>query len=589
MRIINKKYLYIIFALLLPYWLYAGNKDTCFQALKKDRQKLQSIARQLDNYDRDNYYYTLPLHNRNYNFDSLQDWEHTLKNINYHCDNQLRKMQYNINAYPCIPNIYYLKALALFYVKDYPQAQETYATLLEKYVQDTTFYIEIMCRYINCTYLMGEYEQASFMLDTLTLQYDSSLLMNNLTYLYTATDLYLEWEQWDKAIPVLQQLLNNKIPYALKTRVWFILGQIYESQKQYDNAIEHFRTVTNRNVASLNMRSYAILHQHFCQLDKEKHYQDSIEQEIYKLNNPTPTTFEPSVVESSSEHNNFENQYPYYFNDLASMFFFEDTEEDPDDSTYWDDFEDEEMSAALLDSIFENWDSISIHIPRTDFSTMKDTLYLPLVGPGYKLPKFNSLVSKFGWRKRRYHYGVDTKNQMYDSIYCVFDGVVRIAKRNRTYGNVVIVRHYNGMETFYAHCSKLLVNPNEEVKAGDVIALVGSTGRSTGPHLHFETRYKGTPINPEFIIDFENNKLRSDTLLICKETFSLKKSSGSARTSSAGNTGTSYSGNAAYYTVRYGDTLSSIAQKYHTSVSNIKRMNGLRSDFIREGQKLRVR
>ena len=207
--------------------------------------------------------------------------------------------------------------------------------------------------------------------------------MNNLPYLFTATDLYLEWEQWDKAIPVLQQLLGTPISYALKTRVWFILGQIYENQKQYDNAIEHFKIVSGRNVSSVNMRSYAILHQHFCQLDKEKHYQDSIEQEIYKLNHPTPPTFEPSIVESSSEHNNFENQYPYYFNDLASMFFFEDTEDDLDDSTYLDDIEAEEMSAALLDSIFENWDSISIHIPRTDFSTMKDTLYLPLVGPGY--------------------------------------------------------------------------------------------------------------------------------------------------------------------------------------------------------------
>ncbi|MBP5413228.1 MAG: peptidoglycan DD-metalloendopeptidase family protein [Bacteroidales bacterium] len=587
MKINSKQYLYLlILTLLIPYCIFAGNKDTCFQALKKDQKKLLSIVKQLDKYDQDNYYYTLPLHNRNYNFDSLQEWEHSLKNINYHCDNQLRKMQYDFNAYPCIPNIYYLKALSLFYVKDYRQAKDTYATLLQKYVQDTTFLIEIMCRYINCTYLMGEYEQASLMLDTLTCQYDSSLLMNNLPYLFTATDLYLEWEQWDKAIPVLQQLLGTPISYALKTRVWFILGQIYENQKQYDNAIEHFKIVSGRNVSSVNMRSYAILHQHFCQLDKEKHYQDSIEQEIYKLNHPTPPTFEPSIVESSSEHNNFENQYPYYFNDLASMFFFEDTEDDLDDSTYLNDIEAEEMSAALLDSIFENWDSISIHIPRTDFSTMKDTLYLPLVGPGYQLPKFNSLVSKFGWRKRRYHYGVDTKNQMYDSIYCVFDGVVRIAKRNRTYGNLVIVRHYNGMETFYAHCSKLLVNPSEEVKAGDVIALVGSTGRSTGPHLHFETRYKGTPINPEFIIDFENNKLRSDTLLICKETFSLKKTSGTTHTSTGNTTG---SGSSTYYTVRYGDTLSSIAQKYHTSVSNIKRINGLRSDFIREGQKLRVR
>ena len=137
------------------------------------------------------------------------------------------------------------------------------------------------------------------------------------------------------------------------------------------------------------------------------------------------------------------------------------------------------------------------------------------------------------------------------------------------------------METFYAHACELLVEPNEKVKAGQVIALVGSTGRSTGPHLHLETRYKGVPINPEYIIDFENHKLRSDTLLICKETFNYKKSNYSSHTSSS--TGSNY------YVVRHGDTLSSIAARHHTSVSSLKRLNGLRSDFIREGQKLKLK
>ncbi len=584
--------IYIVLICLLPYTMATGNKkDTCFKALEKDKQHLDKIAKQLDLYDRDNYYYTLPLHNRNYRLDSMADYKHILSNINYHCDNQLRKMKYNINAYPCIPNIYVLKAMSLYYSQQYQQAKDVYTTLLEQYTHDSNQYIAYMCQYINCTFLMGEYENASIMLDTLTAQYDSTALMHNINYLFTAADLYVEWEQWDKAVPVLQQILNTKVSYLLKTRTHFILGQVYENQKQYDLAIASFKTVTGRNVSNQNMYSYATLHQHFCQLDKEKQRQDSIEQEIYRQAHPTPTTFEPSMVESSIEHNNFENDYPYYFNDLAAMFFLEDTEDDIDDSTYIDDIDEDEYSITMLDSIFENWDSIAIHIPKTDFSTMKDTTYLPLVGADYQLPKFNPVISQFGWRRRRYHYGVDTRNQMYDSIFCLFDGVVRISKYNRSYGNVVIVRHYNGMETFYAHCSKLLVEPNDEVKAGQLIALVGSTGRSTGPHLHLETRYKGTPINPERIIDFENQKLIADTLLICKETFSLRKindntSSGSVSSTSGSG---SRSGNASYYTVRYGDTLSSIAQRHHTSVSNIKRMNGLRSDFIREGQKLRVR
>ena len=151
--------------------------------------------------------------------------------------------------------------------------------------------------------------------------------------------------------------------------------------------------------------------------------------------------------------------------------------------------------------MLENWDSVAV-ILQNGFYKHRQFL-LPLFDPieGYELPHFGDVTSKFGWRRYRYHYGVDTKNQYGEPIFCVFDGIVRIARRSRTYGNFVIVRHKNGLETFYAHCSKLLVSQNQEVKAGDIIALVGSTGRSTGPHLHL-VRYKGNPIN-QILIDFE--------------------------------------------------------------------------------------
>ena len=235
----------------------------------------------------------------------------------------------------------------------------------------------------------------------------------------------------------------------------------------------------------------------------------------------------------------------------------------------------------MLESIFENWESIAIHIPKTDFSNMQDTIYLPLIDgvPKYELPYFGAVVSRFGWRRYRYHYGTDLKGVTGDNIYCVFDGVVRIAVRNKTYGNVIIVRHYNGLETFYAHCSKLLVAQNQEVKAGELIGLIGNTGRSKGSHLHFESRYKGTAFNPEYMIDFENKKLKSDTLVLTKETFNYKNVYSSVSGSASGTK---------YHRVRSGETLSRIAQKYKTSVSNLKKINGLKSDVIKEGQNLRI-
>jgi murein DD-endopeptidase MepM/ murein hydrolase activator NlpD len=371
-------------------------------------------------------------------------------------------------------------------------------------------------------------------------------------------------------------------------RTKFIIAQIYNQLGYYKEAIPYYDKALKQpfGVEKL-MKSYSIVYKHFC----EKLLEEEEQQRLLALNAKKteiiPEEFEPTVVESTHDSSFINMDYPYYFNDEAAMFFLDETMiEDDDVMEDFDDnmdTDDDELTDEMLENIFENWESIAIHIPKTDFSAMTDTIYLPLIKPDadYSLPHFNSIVSRFGWRRYRYHYGVDTKNSLGDSILCVFDGVVRIAKRNKTYGNVIIVRHYNGLETFYAHCSKLLVEHNQEIKAGELIALVGNTGRSRGPHLHFETRYKGAAFNPEYMIDFEKNKLISDTLAITRETFNYSRSGSSSSTIP------SPSG-AVYYKIRSGDTLSGIAKKYRTSVTNIKRLNGLKSDFIREGQRIRV-
>ena len=133
----------------------------------------------------------------------------------------------------------------------------------------------------------------------------------------------------------------------------------------------------------------------------------------------------------------------------------------------------------------------------------------------YAMPvKNNAITSHFGYRKQfgRMHYGVDLKASVGDTVYAAFSGKVRLTKFERNgYGFFVIIRHDNGMETVYGHLSKFLVKPNQYVKAGIPIALSGNTGRSTGPHLHFETRYMGIAMNPEKIFDFINGTMFHDT------------------------------------------------------------------------------
>ncbi len=125
----------------------------------------------------------------------------------------------------------------------------------------------------------------------------------------------------------------------------------------------------------------------------------------------------------------------------------------------------------------------------------------------YVAPVRGAVTSKYGYRPRfrRVHRGMDIRLNTGDTVVSAFDGKVRLTKYEaRGYGYYVVIRHDNGMETVYGHLSRFLVQPNQRVRAGQPIALGGSTGRSTGPHLHFETRYLGVAINPEAIIDFEN-------------------------------------------------------------------------------------
>lgn len=138
----------------------------------------------------------------------------------------------------------------------------------------------------------------------------------------------------------------------------------------------------------------------------------------------------------------------------------------------------------------------------------KEDYAFPL--PGAKV------ISPYAGR-RKHHTGVDLKTRANDTIVSAFDGIVRLAKPYAAYGNVIVVRHYNGLETVYSHNSKNLVKPGDCVKAGQPIALTGRTGRATTEHLHFEVRVNGQHFNPNLVFDLQARKLAKHCLVFTKK------------------------------------------------------------------------
>ena len=129
------------------------------------------------------------------------------------------------------------------------------------------------------------------------------------------------------------------------------------------------------------------------------------------------------------------------------------------------------------------------------------------------------ITSNYGYRKqfKRHHKGIDLKVHIGDTIYSTFSGKIRISNyESKGYGNYIVIRHFNGLETIYGHMSKRFVKNNEYVYAGQPIGLGGNTGRSTGSHLHLETRFCGIPINPRKIFNFEYQDVTENTFIFSK-------------------------------------------------------------------------
>jgi murein DD-endopeptidase MepM/ murein hydrolase activator NlpD len=235
--------------------------------------------------------------------------------------------------------------------------------------------------------------------------------------------------------------------------------------------------------------------------------------------------------------------------------------------------------------LYEEWDNIFTHNP----SALPDTFRINL--RDFCMPTTNRVVtSNFGARWGRQHKGLDVKVYIGDTIRAAFSGKVRIVRYEaRGYGKYVVIRHNNGLETIYGHMSKQLVSENQEVRAGDPIGLGGNTGRSTGSHLHFETRLCGVALNPAIMFDFKNQDVVADEWIFRRSTYNKESSQATrlrgtggvyrggdglyADASSNSKASKHQAQQSRYHKVKKGETLSAIARKHRTSVNAICKLN----------------
>ncbi len=262
-----------------------------------------------------------------------------------------------------------------------------------------------------------------------------------------------------------------------------------------------------------------------------------------------------------------------------------------------------EMEEDLSSDLYDDWDNIYAHkaVP------MPETYTIDL--RGFCMPTTSrAITSNFGYRWRRQHKGLDIKVYVGDTIRAAFSGKVRVVKYEaKGYGKYIVIRHNNGLETIYGHLSKQLVKENQMVKAGDAIGLGGNTGRSTGSHLHFETRLCGTALNPALMFDFRAQDVTGDYYVYDRRTYDKESAQATRLRGMIGNgayteadvrgtsggetteaTAPSRAPQPVYHKVKRGETLSTIAKKQGTTVAQLCKLNRLSAKSkIRVGQIIR--
>ena len=264
-----------------------------------------------------------------------------------------------------------------------------------------------------------------------------------------------------------------------------------------------------------------------------------------------------------------------------------------------------DMPASTL---YEGWDNQYAHRA----TSLPDSFKIDL--RHYHMPTPSKVItSNFGPRWGRMHKGLDIKVYLGDTIRAAFSGKVRVVRFERNgYGNYVVIRHDNGLETIYGHLSKHLVKENMNVRAGDPIGLGGSTGRSTGTHLHFETRLCGVALNPALFFDFRAQDVTADNYMFRRKTMDKEsakatqmrgkndhngyspsdvnggRSNAQSNKQTANVAETDYKGPVRYHKVENGETLYSISRKRGVSVEELCKINHIGKNMrVRTGQLLK--
>lgn len=227
--------------------------------------------------------------------------------------------------------------------------------------------------------------------------------------------------------------------------------------------------------------------------------------------------------------------------------------------------------------LYGDWITSAPNVYGPELSASDSVLLLRLIDEelacGFHMPVPGVLTSRFGRRDGRPHNGIDLDLRTGEPVRSMFPGVVRYAGAYGSYGRLVVVRHWNGLETYYAHLHRTKVKAGDEVEAGEVIGLGGSTGRSTGPHLHLEVRFKGIPIDPSRLLDLSSGELACGTLVLKKTRWSYA----------------AYPFGTRFHTVGKGEHLYGIAEQYGTSINELCALNGItRRTVLRVGQQLVV-